>query len=199
MFKSLSYVSSIICILFILIYMIYNSFLNDVDTVHELTKWSWLVWTVYYGIMTIYKIVPIHLLVLFTLCVSSIGMIVMIGVSVLFFKEDSTIIKNGIAMVGVPIVYIVNFGQHFLPPILHAIYLLYFNREFKFFNLRTRNVNKISFYVAATVITSVYFYLYITVMDVKNIYGTYINVSLFTWCIPFISMMGIGVYEFLII
>lgn len=178
-------------IFFVVIYFAYNGVINELDELRELTKWSWLVWTLYYGYMATCSDRFKHATLVASMFVASMGLIVMIGVSILFFLHASVIL-NGISIIGIGGVYVINFGQHFLPPIVYLFYTYYYARIFGGYD----NVVYRNCMISAIILVCSYVMLYILYMNVDLVYGVSISLYCFVWALPLISFIGIGIFSY---
>jgi len=99
-------------IFFVVIYFAYNGIIDELDELRELTKWSWLVWTLYYGYMATCGDRFKHVTLVVSMFVAAMGLIVTNGVSILFFLH-AAVILNGISLIGIGGVYVINLGSTF--------------------------------------------------------------------------------------
>jgi len=185
----LNEVSLSLFITFFVIYIAYNSIINQLNEARELTKWSWIVWTVYYGYMALYGTRHSTVMMVVSMFVASMGLIVAIGVSILFFLHASVIL-NGISLIGIGGVFIINLGQHFLPPVVFMYYVYYYR---SLFNLYNRTVFR-NCYLSAVVLSCSYVMLYILYMNAPSVYGVSISLYMFIWALPLISCVGIYIF-----
>lgn len=179
--------------LFLIVYIAFNSVIRDIKTVHELTKWTWLVWTVtdtLIAIMLNKKILKMQsmngcVMIVLT-AAASLGAVVAVGVSILFFYK-ALLIKGSIATYGVLLVFAGNFLEHFYPPIHHMILTGLFSDVF----YACWKKSELSVYfigVVSSLFSFLFVVFYLIMMNVKEIYkvnldaSAYIMPLLFTTC-----------------
>lgn len=170
-------------------YVVYNAAVCELSEFRELTKWTWCVWTGFYFVSAcIYEWKPASgglAIQTMATCVFSASIVVAIGVCVLIFSGSSMVIEAK-SQFGIAAVFIVNYIQHYVPPMLLICVLTTDPALVTYmYTDRQHSVSQ-----AAAMISTVYVYVYLCFMNPDNVYGVTINISSMiplVFCVCYVS------------